>query len=139
MEIDGRVGVSRGDACFASLARRIGSRLNSSEEYHGIGYYEGVLKFMGGRKQTEDFFRLFLVPGVHHSGGGPGFTEFDSMSTLENWVEKGQAPDKFIACRPAEGAERCRPIFPYPIIAHYSGKGDPKQAANFVPFDPTEH
>jgi hypothetical protein len=30
-----------------------------------IGYYEGVLKFMGGRRQTEDFFRLFLVPGVH--------------------------------------------------------------------------
>src|SRR4029077_1447579 len=31
-----------------------------------IGYYEGVTKTMGGRQQTEDFFRLFLVPGVHH-------------------------------------------------------------------------
>jgi hypothetical protein len=29
-----------------------------------IGYYEGVIKAMSGRKQTEDFFRLFLVPGV---------------------------------------------------------------------------
>jgi len=41
-----------------------------------IGYYEGVRKFMGDRHKTEDFFRLFLVPGVHHGGGGPGLTEF---------------------------------------------------------------
>lgn len=97
-------------------------------------------KFMGGRKQTEDFFRLFLAPEVHHSGGGPGFTEFDSMTALENWVEKGQAPDKFIACRPAKGAvESCRPVFPYPVLARYSGKGDPKQADSFGPFDPTQN
>lgn len=105
-----------------------------------IGYYQGVLKFMGGRKQIEDFVRLFLVPGVHHSGGGPGFTEFDSMSALENWVEKGQVPDKLIACQSSEGnARRCRPIFPYPVLARYSGKGDPKQAESFVAFDPTGH
>src|SRR6516225_8378374 len=43
-----------------------------------VGYYEAVTKSIGGRKQTEDFFRLFLVPGVHHGGGGPGLTEFDA-------------------------------------------------------------
>jgi feruloyl esterase len=102
-----------------------------------IGYFDGVVKFMGGRKQTEDFFRLFLVPGVHHGAGGPGFTEFDSMSALEDWVEKGQAPDKLIACRSTNSVvERCRPVFPYPVLARYSGKGDPKQADSFVPFDP---
>jgi len=42
------------------------------------------MKVMGGRKQTEDFFRLFLVPGVHHGGGSPGFTEFDAFTALEN-------------------------------------------------------
>jgi hypothetical protein len=104
-----------------------------------IGYYEGVMKFMGGRKQTEDFFRLFLVPGVHHSGGGPGFTEFDSMTALENWVEKGQAPDKLIAGRLSNGiVVRTRPVFPYPILARYSGKGDPKRADSFVPVDPSQ-
>jgi mannose-6-phosphate isomerase-like protein (cupin superfamily) len=103
-----------------------------------IGYYEGVLKFMGGREQTENFFRLFLVPGVHHTGGGPGLTEFDAFAALENWVEKGQAPEKLIACRSTNGVtERCLPVFPYPVLAHYSGKGDPKQADSFVPFDPT--
>jgi hypothetical protein len=29
-----------------------------------IGYYDGVAKQMGGRRQTEDFFRLFLIPGT---------------------------------------------------------------------------
>jgi len=100
-----------------------------------IGYYEGVMKVMGGRKETEDFFRLFLVPGVHHGGGGPGLTEFDTLTALENWVEKGQPPEKLIACRSANSVvERCRPVFPYPVLAHYSGKGDPKMADSFVPF-----
>jgi len=102
-----------------------------------IGYYEGVMKAMGGRKQTEDFFRLFLVPGVHHGGGGPGFTEFDSMTALENWVEKGQVPKKLIAGHLSNGVvERTRPVFPYPVLAHYAGKGDPKQADSFVPLGP---
>jgi feruloyl esterase len=103
-----------------------------------IGYYEGVRKFMGGRDKTEDFFRLFLVPGVHHGGGGPGLTEFDSFSALEEWVEKGQAPDKLIAGRVNNGeVERTRPIYPYPVVARYSGIGNPKAEESFVPFDPT--
>jgi hypothetical protein len=103
-----------------------------------IGYYEGVRKFMGGRDKTEDFFRLFLVPGVHHGGGGPGLTEFDALSALEDWVEKGQAPDKLIAGRVTDGGvERTRPVYPYPVLARYSGKGDPMQADSFAPFDPS--
>ena len=101
-----------------------------------IGYYEGVIKAMGGRKPTENFFRLFLVPGVHHGGGGPGLTDFDALTALEDWVEKGRAPEKLIAARSANGVvERSRPVFPYPILARYSGTGDPKQADSFVPFD----
>lgn len=101
-----------------------------------IGYYQGVEQLMGGRAQTQDFFRLFLIPGVHHCGGGPGLTEFDALSLLENWVEKGQAPDVMIASRPKNGViERSRPIYPYPVLARYSGAGDPKQASSYVPFD----
>jgi feruloyl esterase len=102
-----------------------------------IGYYQGVEKLMGGRAQTEDFVRLFLVPGVHHCAGGPGFTEFDPLTLLENWVEKGQAPAAMIASRVVDGAiERSRPIYPYPLLAKYSGQGDPKSAASFVAHDP---
>jgi feruloyl esterase len=105
-----------------------------------IGYYESVTKFLGGRGQTEDFVPLFLVPGVHHGGGGLGLTEFDAATALENWVEKGQAPERLIAFRSANGVvERSRPVFPYPVLARYSGKGDPKQADSFVPFDPSHN
>jgi feruloyl esterase len=75
---------------------------------------------------------------VHHCQGGPGLTDFDALTLLENWVEKGQAPDVLIARRTANGAvERSRPIYPYPVLARYSGSGDPKQAASFRPHDPT--
>ncbi len=103
-----------------------------------IGYYEQVVQFMGGRQQTEDFFRLFLVPGVYHGGGGPGLTEFEALTELEEWVEKGKAPDRLIAQRVTNSAvERSRPVFPYPVLARYSGSGDPKRVESFVPFDPT--
>jgi Tannase and feruloyl esterase len=102
-----------------------------------IGYFEDVQKLMGGRAATVDFFRLFLVPGVHHCAGGPGLTDFDAVTLLENWVEKGEAPDVMIAARKVNGVtERTRPIYPYPVLARYSGQGDPKQASSFVPFEP---
>ena len=102
-----------------------------------IGYYESVMKVKGGRQQTEDFFRLFLIPGVHHCGGGPGLTEFDALTLLENWVEKGQAPDLLTARRSTNGVvERSRPVYPYPIQARYTS-GDPKQATSFAPVDPS--
>jgi len=105
-----------------------------------IGYYEDVMKNMGGREQTEDFFRLFLIPGVHHGGGGPGLTEFDALTVLEDWIEKGRAPEKLIACHRDDGlSDRCRLVFPYPILARYSGKGDPKETKNFVAYDPSRH
>jgi hypothetical protein len=102
-----------------------------------IGYYEGVMKLMGGRQKTEDFFRLYLIPGVHHCGGGPGLTEFDALTLLENWVENGQAPEALIAARRGNDGrvERSRPVYPYPKLARYSGSGDPKQTASFVPVD----
>ena len=100
-------------------------------------YYDGVEKLMGGRAQTQDFFRLFLIPGVHHCGGGPGYAQFDALTLLEHWVEKGQPPDVMIASRVVNGVtERSRPIYPYPLLARYSGKGDPKDAASFVAHDP---
>jgi hypothetical protein len=68
---------------------------------------------MGGRDKTENFFRLFLIPGVHHGGGGPGLTEIDSFSALEDWVEKGQAPDKLIAGRMNNGQRNQRSFAPH--------------------------
>ena len=102
-----------------------------------IAYYQGVSQFMGGREQTQDFFRLFLIPGVHHGSGGPGLPYFDAFSALEEWVEQGRAPEKLIAGREEHDvSQRTRPVYPYPTLARYSGRGDPRRAESFVPFQP---
>jgi hypothetical protein len=59
-------------------------------------YYDTVERTMGGRQATEDFFRLFVVPGMQHCTGGDGAFAIDYLSYLEAWVERGQAPSKMI-------------------------------------------
>ena len=102
-----------------------------------IAYYESVRRFMGGREQTQDFFRLFLIPGVHHGSGGAGLPYFDAFSALEEWVEHGRQPDKLVAGRREHDVvQRTRPVYPYPGLAQYSGRGDPMCAESFVPLQP---
>ena len=43
-------------------------------------------------KNQSNWMRLFMVPGMGHCGGGPGVNTFDSIGTIEKWVEKGIAP-----------------------------------------------
>jgi len=113
-----------------------------------IHYYESVIAKMG-KKQTEQFVELFMVPGMQHCGGGPGPNEFGAMSpasadadhsmvkAMEQWVEKGTAPTKIIATKykadgnPGSGVARTRPLCPYPTEAKYSGSGSTDDAANF--------
>jgi feruloyl esterase len=91
----------------------------------GVEYYESVLKQMG--PNTTDFFRLFLVPGMFHCGGGPGPNQFDSFGALRDWVEKGTKPDVL----QAKKGNRTRPLCVYPQVARYSGSGSIDDAASF--------
>lgn len=50
----------------------------------GVRYYEAVERTMGGSAQTTDFFRLFMVPGMGHCGGGPGPNIFDAVTPSTN-------------------------------------------------------
>jgi feruloyl esterase len=96
-----------------------------------VEYYEEVVKTLGD--DTNQFFRLFMAPGVHHCGGGPGPNTFDLLTALENWVEGGIAPDRIVAShRTGEVVDRTRPLCPYPQEARYLGKGSIDDAANFV-------
>jgi hypothetical protein len=114
-----------------------------------IDYYETAEKTMGGRAATQDFFRLFLIPGMNHCTGGPGPFAIDYLTYLEGWVEQGRAPDKMIGSHvqgvswaqsfnlkfPLDSTTPIsftRPVYPYPLHARFTGKGDPDDAANFV-------
>ncbi|MFL6602577.1 MAG: tannase/feruloyl esterase family alpha/beta hydrolase [Steroidobacteraceae bacterium] len=61
-----------------------------------IDYYETVERTMGGKAATQDFFRLFVVPGMNHCTGGDGAYAVDYLSYLEAWVERGMRPDQLI-------------------------------------------
>jgi feruloyl esterase len=108
--------------------------------------YETVIKVMGGESNTEDFYRLFMVPGMSHCGGGPGANQFggsgadapiidpehDLLSALAAWVEKGQAPERIIASRVEDGqVVRTHPLCPYPEKAQYMGAGSTGDASNW--------
>lgn len=107
---------------------------------NSINYFESVVSFLQGkqsRRQAEErvqeFFRLFMVPGMLHCGGGPGPNSFDMLSALESWVEKQQAPEQVIASHSTRGVQdRTRPLCVYPKVAVYSGRGSTNDAANFA-------
>lgn len=85
------------------------------------------------RIEIEDFYRLFMVPGMLHCSGGPGTSSFDALGALERWVEQGIAPDRIIASHLTNGVvDRTRPLCPYPQEAIYRGSGDINSAASFV-------
>jgi feruloyl esterase len=112
-------------------------------QYHGwsdpqiapessVNYYKSVLDTLGGSSKVQANYRLFMVPGMAHCGGGEGTSSFDMLSALEQWVEKGKAPDQIAASRVREGkVDRTRPLCPYPQIAQYKGSGSIDDAANF--------
>lgn len=96
----------------------------------GVKYYEAVTSSTG--PSTSDFYRLFMVPGMAHCGGGMGVNSFDSFTPLVEWVENGRAPQAIIASRIVDGKTiRTRPLCPYPQVAKYKGSGSTDDAANF--------
>jgi len=55
----------------------------------------------GGREVTQDFMRLFLLPGVYHCSGGPGEDTVDWLTQIQKWVEQEQAPATVTASKVA--------------------------------------
>ena len=118
-------------------------------QYHGwndqliapqnsIDYYTSVEAFFGREADVTQFHRLFMAPGMAHCSGGTGPNTFDMQAALEQWVERGVAPDRIIATRSVNGVvDRLRPLCPYPQVATYSGRGDTNDEANFACRAPT--
>jgi feruloyl esterase len=112
-------------------------------QYHGwsdqavapansIDYYNTVVGKLG-HPAVEKSYRLFMVPGMTHCVGGEGTSTFDTLATLERWVEQGQAPAQIRASRSTNGVvTRTRPLCPYPEIASYKGTGNTDEAESFV-------
>lgn len=127
--------------------------------YHGVAdpifsvsdseaYVRGVNRANRGR--AAEFLRLFNVPGMGHCAGGPATDQADYLTTLVNWVEQGQAPDRIVASArgpgnpggvngevpPTWAPDRTRPLCPFPAVARYSGSGDVERAENWACVSP---
>jgi feruloyl esterase len=97
-----------------------------------VAYYDAVVQAAGGQQRADEFVRLFMVPGMHHCGGGPGPNTFDMLTALETWVERGVAPTRILASHVTDGvADRTRPLCPHPQVARYMGTGSIDAAENF--------
>jgi feruloyl esterase len=92
------------------------------------------------RKRTKRFARLFIVPGMGHSRGGPACDQYDLVDALVQWVEYGIKPDAITAkARGGDNTElpatwnpeRTRPLCAYPTIPVYNGSGDVENASNW--------
>jgi feruloyl esterase len=106
-------------------------------QYHGwsdpqippessVDYYRSVLEKMGAG--VPGFYRLFMVPGMAHCGGGDGASTFDILGALEHWVERGKAPERVLA----SGKGRTRPLCAFPGVSRYKGSGNPDDAGSFA-------
>jgi feruloyl esterase len=104
--------------------------------YNSIDYRQSVVARLRGKAQSgtavNEFYRLFMLPGVAHCRGGDGPDSFDGLGALQRWVEEGQAPDRIDAVRRVDGkAVRSRPLCAYPQVARYLGTGSTDEAGNF--------
>ena len=96
----------------------------------GVNYYERALATNG--PDTTNFFRLFMLPGMAHCGGGIGPDRHDPVTAIIDWVERDKAPDTLVASKVTGGqVVRTRPLCVYPQVARHTGTGSIDDAANF--------
>lgn len=103
-----------------------------------IDYFDSLIDFAAkatgedGAAFTDEYVRLFMMPGMGHCRGGAGPDQADFMSAIAAWVEEGKAPEQLIASKREGGnVTMTRPICPHPQVAQYAGSGDPNDARNF--------
>jgi hypothetical protein len=122
--------------------------------YHGLSdplvaqamssknYYEKVAALVGGYSAVQQFYRLFLVPGMGHCSGvnsengvasppanPPLLQGTQAYDTLTKWVENGTAPSTITVT--TADATRSRPLCLYPKQLAYVS-GDVNAAASFT-------
>lgn len=99
-----------------------------------INYYHAVVAKVGAKKAKESM-RFFMVPGMQHGPGtaGPDNFNFDALSLLTAWKEKGEVPDQLIVNHYKDGIEvGKRLVCPYPRIAMYKGSGNSEDPSSYA-------
>jgi feruloyl esterase len=119
-----------------------------------VTFFEAMNDRAGGPAKTRAFARLFMVPGMHHCGNGPGPNSFgqplatigvnaddDMIMALDRWVMTGTAPERIVATKFKDDkllgpVERKRPLCAFPKVARWKGVGSIDDASQFDCVDP---
>jgi feruloyl esterase len=100
--------------------------------YPKVLLYKRLAKENGGFERTQENIRLFMAPDMQHCSGGTGPNSFDTLTPLENWVERGIAPESLLATHRTEGVvDRTMPICMFPRQAEYRGSGNVNDASTW--------
>jgi feruloyl esterase len=93
-----------------------------------VDYYRRLQSTLGVAT-TERFARIYLVPGLGH-GVGKFEGGFDTIGTLDAWVDQGIAPKDLVVTDNHNG--RTRPLCEWPAWPRYTGTGDVNTASSFT-------
>lgn len=124
------------DADLTSF-KRAGGKLVT---WHGMA--DGLIPFGGSTQyydrvavldaDLDEYYKLFLAPGIYHCTGGPGAFPVDPLQQLVDWVEKGIPPDTMpaLGTQPVNGTVLSRDLCPYPLVSSYKG-GNATDASSY--------
>jgi feruloyl esterase len=99
-----------------------------------IEYYDEIVAFADratggdGAAFTEEYLRLYMMPGMGHCSGGAAPDQADFISSLVDWVENDQPPGQIVAS--TRDGSMTRPLCPHPEVAVYR-RGDTNSANSF--------
>ena len=94
-------------------------------------YYQRLQSQMGPA-EVDKFARYYEVAGLGHAVSTVFNAAWDSLTTLENWVEKSAPPANQVVMDTAGVAGRTRPLCDYPKWPRYNGAGDVNLASSFT-------
>ncbi|MGZ8273875.1 MAG: tannase/feruloyl esterase family alpha/beta hydrolase, partial [Burkholderiaceae bacterium] len=85
-----------------------------------------------GAANVRNFLRYYEIPNYGHAVSSQFNAAWDSLTALEDWVERGVAPPPQIVADTAGVPGRTRPLCEYPTWARYNGSGDVNAATSFT-------
>ena len=101
-----------------------------------VGLYETALETMGVEK-TKNFWKLYVVPGAGHCGGGIATAYPNAFDVMVDWVENGNEPAGLTGSR-AAGIDANYPdartglSCPYPEVARWNGSDAASPDGNYA-------
>jgi pimeloyl-ACP methyl ester carboxylesterase len=99
--------------------------------FNTVAYYKRQVQQFS-RETVNEFIRFYMIPGFGH-GFGSFNAKFDSLKTLQAWVEDGQAPGQLVAIDENPGVNRSRPLCEWPAWPKFTGAhGTENNAASYT-------